>query len=242
MNTRINSIQRPSFSELVHSRRRRRWGLGLVACLALWANVLPAQTAPVEVLRAATNGLPAFLESVSLGNRELYGFTNDTELAQARLGMPWRVYTITPKNLAAHPAETELTPLLSETSLWYFPVLVGDDTRAILVVDRMDDEWRAVALGYVPLARELHQIIKQWPASAGYHPRLVAAFSANRLYFTVPEVDDHNLSPIVMPGQAAEAGGAALTNQPRYSTLTPLVQSTAQLQAAFDRLPPKPAK
>jgi hypothetical protein len=215
--------------------------LSLGAGLGLWANTLWAQPVPNEVLNAASNGLPAFLASVSLGNRELYGFTNDTELAQAQLGAPFRVYTITPKNLASHPAEGKLTPLLSETMLWYFPVLVGDDTRAILVVDRMADGWKAVAIGYAPLALELHRITKQWPASAGYHPRLVAAFSANRLYFTVPEVDDHNLSPIIMPGQTAESVSPAGANPPRYSILTPLSQSTAQLKAAFDRLPAKPA-
>ena len=241
MNTRTSSNERPLLSGFVHSQCRRWWGLGLGIWLGLGANSLWAQPAPPEVINAASNGLPAFLESVSLGNRELYGFTNDTDLAQARLGVPFRVYTITPKNLASHPAESKVTPLLAETTLWYFPVLVGDDTRAILVVDRMADGWRAVAIGYAPLARELHRITKQWPASAGYHPRLVAAFSANRLFFTVPEVDDHNLSPILMPGQAAEGVSPDGTNPTRYSTLTPLSQSTAQIKAAFDRLPSKPA-
>ena len=241
MNTQTSFIEHPCLSNFTRSRRRR-WMLSLGAGLGLWANTLWAQPVPNEVLNAASNGLPAFLESVSFGNRELYGFTNDTDLAQARLGVPLRVYIITPKNLASHPAESKLTPLLSETMLWYFPVLVGDDTRAILVVDQMADGWRAVAIGYAPLARELHRITKQWPASAGYHPRLVAAFSANRLYFTVPEVDDHNLSPILMPGQAAEGVSPAGANVPAYSTLTPLSESTAQLKAAFDRLPAESTK
>lgn len=239
MNTRTSSIQQSWLSGIIPSPRRRQWILSLGTGLGLWANALWAQPAPNEVLNAASNGLPAFLASVSLGNREPYGFTNDTDLAQARLGAPFRVYIITPKNLASHPAESTLAPLLAETTLWYFPVLVGDDTRAILVVDQMADGWRAVAIGYAPLAQEVHKITKQWPASAGYHPRLVAAFSAKRLYFTVPEVDDHNLSPILMPGQGADGVSQAGTNQPRYSILTPLSESTAQLKAAFDRLPAK---
>jgi len=240
MNTRTSSIERFCLSNFTRSRRRW-WGLGLGLWLGLGANSLWAQPAPPEVLNAASNGWPAFLASVSLGNRELYGFTNDTDLARARLGAPFRVYTITPENLASHPAEGKLTPLLSETMLWYFPVLVGDDTRAILVVDRMADGWKAVAIGYAPLALELHRITKQWPASAGYHPRLVAAFPANRYYFTVPEVDDHNLSPIIMPGQIDDEGGTPGMNQTRYATLTPLSRSKPRLKEAFDRLPGKPA-
>jgi hypothetical protein len=240
MNTQTSSIEHHCLSNFTRSHRRW-WGLGLGLWLGLGANSLWAQPAPPEVLNAASNGLPAFLASVSLGNRELYGFTNDTDLAQARLGVPLRVHTITPKALASHPVESTLAPLLSETVLWYFPVLVGDETKAILVVDSMAGEWQAVSIGYAPLAQELHQIAKQWPAGAGYHPRLVAAFSANRYYFTVPEVDDHNLTPIVMPGQADETGSPPGTSQTRYSTLTPLSQSTAQLKAAFDHLPAKPA-
>ena len=241
MNTRTSSNERPLLSGFVHSQCRRWWGLGLGIWLGLGANSLWAQPAPPEVFNAASNGLPVFLASVPLGNRDLFGFTSDTDLAQARLGVPLRVYTITPAALAGHPAESTLTPLLSETALWYFPVLVGEDAKAILVVDRMAGGWEAVSLGYAPLALELNQVAKQWPAATGYHPRLVAAFSANRYYFTVPEVDDHNLTPIVMPGQADERGSPPGTNQTRYGNLTPLSQTTAQLKTAFDHLTAKPA-
>jgi hypothetical protein len=237
MNTRTSSIERPFLSGFIQSKRRRWWVLGLGLWLGLGADSLWAQPTPPEVLTAASNGLPAFLASVPLGNRALYGFTNDTDLAQARLGVPLRIYAITPTALASHPAESTLPLLLSETTLWYLPVLVGEDAKAILVVDRMAGEWKAVSFGYAPLAQELNQIAKQWPASAGYHPKLVAAFSASRYYFAVPEVDDRNLTPIIMPGQAGEGGSPPGTNQTRYSTLTPLFQTTAQLKAAFDHLP-----
>ena len=240
MNTRTRSIERPLRSGFVHSKRHRWWVLGLGVCLGLGTDSLWAQPTPLEVLTVASNGLPAFLASVPLGNRDLYGFTNGTDLAQAQLGVPLRVYAITPTALAGHPAESTLTPLLSETTLWYLPVLVGQDAKAILVVDRMAGEWKAVSFGYAPLAQELNQIAKQWPASAGYHPKLVAAFSANRYYFTVPEVNDRNLTPIIMPGQAGEGGSPSGTNQTRYSTLTPLSQTKAQLKAAFDHLPARP--
>jgi hypothetical protein len=240
MNTQTRSIKHLIQSGFARSRRRW-WGIRLGLWLCLGANFLWAQPVPPDVLNAASNGLPAFLESVSFGNRELYGFTNDNDLARARPGVPLRVFTITPQALASHNAEPALTPLLSETTLWYFPILVGQDAKAILVVDQMAGEWKAVSIGYAPLARELDQITKQWPAGAGYHPRLVAAFSANRYYFTVPEVDDHNLSPILMPGQADESDGTRGLNQARYTTLTPLARSKAQLKAAFDRLPANPA-
>lgn len=153
MNTRTSSIERSWLSGFIHSNRHCWWVLGLGVCLGLGTDSLWAQPTPPEVLTAASNGLPAFLASVRLGSRDLYGFTNDTELAQTRLGVPLRVYAITPTALASHPADSTLTPLLSETTLWYLPVLVGEDAKAILVVDRMAGEWQAVSFGYAPLAR-----------------------------------------------------------------------------------------
>lgn len=88
--------------------------------------------------------------------------------------------------------------------------------------------------------QELNRIAKQWPASANYHLKLVAAFSANRYFFTVPEVGDRNLTPIIMPGQASERGSPPGTKQTRYSRLTPLSEATVQLKAAFDHLPARP--
>ena len=237
MNTRISSIKRhPRLSGFIHSRRRRSWMLGLGVWLGLFANCLWAQPAPPEVLNAASNGLPKFLACLPAGGKEAYGFPNNSDLAQARLGVPLQVHTVAPTDLAKQPTDGALRALLSETTLWYFPVLLGDETKAVLVVDRMAGGWEAVSFGYAPLAQELSQIAKQWPSTAGYHPRLVAVFPASRYYFTVPEVDDRNLTPIVMPGQAGEPGSLPGTDKPRYSTLAPLSQAVTQLKAAFDRV------
>jgi hypothetical protein len=226
----------PLESDFTRLKSHREWILGMLVSLCLLGNSLPAQPAPPEVLLAATNGLPAFLASLPAGTKAPYGFASDSDLAQARLGVPLQVHTITPTALANESTNSTLTALLSQTTLWYFPVMAGEETKAILVVDRMAGGWEAVSLGYAPLARELNQIAKQWPSAAGYHPRLIAVFPASRYYFTVPEVDDRNLTPILMPGQADERASPAGADQSRYSTLAPLSQAAAQLKAGFNRV------
>ena len=76
------------------------------------------------------------------------------------------------------------------------PILIENESKAMLVVDRDGDQWKAVSLGYAALGHELKELLTQWPESKGFHPQLIAVFQAKQFYFTVPEVDDFNLTPI----------------------------------------------
>jgi len=153
----------------------------------------------------------------------MYGFPLDADFSQASLGAPLLLHTIKPSTLASNQANDTVSAVVSETPLWYFPVLMGTEVKAMLVVDRQDNEWKAVSLGYAPLAGEWNQVLRQWPAAKGFHPRLVAVFQAAQFYFTVPEVGDRNLTPLLNP---RNTGPTAKTLPPapaqdssRYSTL-----------------------
>jgi hypothetical protein len=173
--------------------------LGLVCCLALASNPLVAVEAPPEVTTAASNGLPSFLAKVPAESKQLYGFAEDVDFSKVRLASPLLLYTIKPSALSSNQVNDTVSSVAFETSMWFFPVLIGTEVKAMLVVDRQDNEWKAVSLGYAPLAREWHQVCNQWPLGKGFHPRLVAGFQAAQFYFTVPEVGDQNLTPLLSP-------------------------------------------
>jgi len=137
----------------------------VAALLWLAGNPLLAQPAPPEVLNAASNGLPVFLASVPANARESYGFPSDGDLAQARLGAPLRRHTITSAALTNRARNTAVSSLITETMLWYFPIQVNGETKALVAVDHMSDGWKAVSLGYAPLAHEWNQVARQWPAA-----------------------------------------------------------------------------
>jgi hypothetical protein len=106
--------------------------------------------------------------------------------------------------------------------MWYFPILIAGQPKAILVVDQISNQWQAVSLGYPYLAREWDAVCKQWPESQGYHPALITIFQAHQHVFTVPEKGADNLTLILAPGQQmtdaigqAQAAGAGS----RYATL-----------------------
>jgi hypothetical protein len=184
---------------------------------------------PTEVLEAAATGLPFFLGQIPPGSQQLYGFSAVDDLSRAQLGGALRMHTITPVSLESSSSSTPVSSIKSETSMWFFPVLLDGESKAMLVVDREGEAWKAVSLGYAGLGHEWNGLLAQWPESKGFHPQLVAVFQARQFYFTVPEIDDFNLTQLTLPqGELLQSGTAAHANN--YSKLTVLSQSLQELK------------
>jgi hypothetical protein len=185
----------------------------LIFTLALicWVIVSTAhsQTSPPEVLKSAQEGLQSFLSRVPLEARGHYGFTSSDDFQKARLGTAFNLYTMTPQSLLTYSADTSLTSLLSQTAMWYFPVMVHNEIRAILVVDRVDGQWQAVSLGYAELARALDRVGQRWPRAKGFHPQLIAVFQAKEYLVRVPEYSSTDLISIFPPGRELMGSNAA---------------------------------
>ncbi len=180
------------------------------ACLLLGASVLmAAPNPPAEVLQAAESGLPEFLVKIPLPEMEGYGFAGTDDLGAATLGAPYLLHQITPAALATYKAGEPVASMLSPTTLWYFPVLVAGQIKAVLVVDRLDGQWQAVSLGYAGLARELGLMGQRWKTMPDCNPVLVVVYQARQYLFTVPEKDAVNLTPLtVAQAQSGKAAGA----------------------------------
>jgi len=181
--------------------------LALICCVT--SGTAHSQTAPPEVLKVAQEGLQSFLSRVPLEARGHYGFTRSDDFQQAQLGPAFNLYTMTPQALLASSADTPVTSLLSKTTLWYFPVMVHNEVRAILVVDQVDGQWQAVSLGYAELARALGRVGQRWPQAEGFHPQLIAVFQAKEYLVRVPEHSDNHLIPIFPAGSDLKESNAA---------------------------------
>lgn len=138
----------------------------------------PGTAAPPPVRQAATNGLLPFLSRIPAETMESYGFPNGANLDQACLGEPVLLHRIAPAAVLSNTNRPSVRSLVSPTRMWFFPVMLGTETKAMLVVDQVGDRWEAVSLGYATLAREMNQIWNHWPASKAFHPQIIAAFQA----------------------------------------------------------------
>jgi hypothetical protein len=166
-------------------------------CLFLFVSIASQgapRAAPPEVVNAAREGLHPFLKRIPRDAMQDYGFAKDDPLDQCVLGRPFLVHTITPNAINKYQAGDTVGSIISRTNMWYFPVLLKGEVKAILVLDRIDNRWTAVSFGYAELAHKLSKLRKQWPKSKGYNPKLVAVFQAKEYLFTIPEKDSHNLT------------------------------------------------
>lgn len=162
----------------------------MLLCLSLaWAEPMSK-----EIMEAAQQGLPQFLAQTPDDMLPLFGITSREELQTAQLSDPFQVHIITPDKLKASRGDSSVKQLMEPTNLWYFPIMVGEQTKLVLVVDHTDGKWQAVSLGYAPLARELHQVRQQWNRRDGYHPVLAMMPQVRAFVFSVPEVSDTNLT------------------------------------------------
>jgi hypothetical protein len=207
---------------------------GTLLVLTISAGGANGAVAPPEVLAAGKAGLPKFLAKVPAGSKQSYGFPESSDLSLSKLGAPVLLETIRPGEVSSKWASSGVSSVLLDTTMWFFPVRLGTEGKAMLLVSRQNNEWNAVSFGYAHLAREWDEVLKHWPEARGYHPRLIAVFQASRHYFNVPEVDDRNFTLIAFPGKGfnpSSASSLAAQEDPgRYSTLGSFAKEIEKLK------------
>ena len=230
------------------SFHRRRWRLplrGTLLRLSLaWMAAMAGTPSfaeenpdvpPDAAWRAARNGLGGLVSRALADRPEWYGFPPDVAVEDLRLDAPWRQYALPPAAvLKPDPSLSLLDEILQATDTWFFPVVRQDSSQALLAVHFTDGEWRAGALGYAGLARELERVRAQWPEKRGYHARLVTSFQARRHLFTVPEADAPNLTLLKIHPSSA----APLPDYRRLGAPVPVLKELqADVRANLDAYP-----
>jgi hypothetical protein len=101
------------------------------------------------------DAIPATLE-------RQYGFQDTRERANARLGRPYPIYTVS-------PADPNLE--LLDTRTWRIPVLVDLGYRSMLTVVSAPTGWEAVEIGGAGLASHLQELENRLPSAEQGRPR-----------------------------------------------------------------------
>jgi len=107
------------------------------------------------VKNAAKTGLPTFVGS--LGSRYAdFGFLSQDELASAQVGNPYHIFSMTNSG--------KIDQTISDMGQWSFPVMVNNEYRCMLNVDKVNGEWQAVGMGATQLATWLQAAEKSHPS------------------------------------------------------------------------------
>jgi hypothetical protein len=155
-----------------------------------------AQAAPPEVLKAAQTGLPEYMH-VALSSPTQLGFNYGDSLQKVILGEPVEVYTVLPKDKINKNSKCK--SLLSNKKEYYFPIILDGQIKSLLTVYNRpsDSVWAAAGIGtHGALVKELSLIRKQWPTKKGYSQYILEFPTIGKVYFTIPQVDEYNMTEI----------------------------------------------
>ena len=155
-----------------------------------------AEDVPQEVVQAAEEGLPVFLSLIPPSRMENYGFSEKYNQDDAVLGRPFQEYLIYNTDVENYREEDTIYDVLTESLMWYFPVMIADESKCLLGVDKMDDNWEAVSIGNPPYTHRVALARQVWPISEGYDPLFCVSLSICTYFFTIPQVDEYNLTQL----------------------------------------------
>jgi len=103
-----------------------------------------------QVRSAAEARLSEFLSLIPPGQENRYGFHSREDFGEATIGYPYRVFTVDMPG-----TQTGRSAGVKPLNEWRTPIIVRGQSRALLTVAKMDDQWEAVDFGGARLALEL---------------------------------------------------------------------------------------
>jgi hypothetical protein len=133
---------------------------------------------PPDILNAAQEGINIFLKDRRVTDLEPFGFSSRKDVDDAVLGDWFQVFTVHPDNLLRDDASRDLHSMAVPTNLWKFLIMTGGKATILLTVNLVNDKWTPSSIGAAGLAKELSEILKKWPGSAGYKYRFITIFQA----------------------------------------------------------------
>lgn len=126
---------------------------------------LLAEDVPQEVFQAAQEGICDFS----------HGIHTAASLDNLKLHHGFQVYSASPGDLLKN---TGLSVSLAPSGVWRLVVLNEGKPVSLMTIDRVQGQWKAVAIGGAQLAVEVNKVMEQWPAAQGYNHRFTRIYQA----------------------------------------------------------------
>lgn len=193
-------------------RQLRRAGFGLALAGALMASVdVQAQSPQIAAMRAqvqtqetaaasaAAQDLARFVKHQQKNHADglpkgfPFAIGSMAELASARLGRGFAVYTVDPADVAS---ASELSAVAKPTGTWRFIVRSGSRPVGLATVEQVAGQWQVVSYGGGLLAQEVDAQMRQHGNADHSNLRFIRVFQARSDFL---EVDSGNGAARVAP-------------------------------------------
>jgi len=213
-------------------RRKSLLSVAALCVILLAHSGLLAENCPPEVSEVAAKNLGQMLQALPESQLRDFGFLNEGEIKEAKLGSPFRVCMIPPDRILNYTKGMSTNDIISELDAWIFPVVSGGQARCTLRVERIDGKWEAAALGGSLLAAELSKIENRFPRSGERELKFVKVFQAAADFVAISDKgEETKLVPLHSATSALQLD-KSITAAPSTYTLDEIIPKLAPVVRA----------
>jgi hypothetical protein len=190
------------------------------------------------VMKAAEDQLAVYLAKIPQGHEKDYGFKNEDNMDNCKVGKPYRMLVF---NIDFYNAKTldESANYLSIQNEWRVPVMINNEHRALLTVTGSPSNLTVTGLGAAVLAKDLQEKSLGASDTDTWYILRIFPLSAD---FLVVEHDNSIIEAQLIPLESAKDAIPALhkLNKPFYNISE--VQSMVKEAVANKQVVKEPAK
>lgn len=174
----------------------------VLCCVISTASAQPSteyntsRTVMKEVLDTASRSFSTLQKIVTEQNFKTMGFESVAEVTSATLGQPIHVYMVQLDDLRAYKQGIDPNTLLKSLNKEIFPVLVNEQVRSSVIVEKVREKWNVTSFGAPKLIKLLSKAQKDISGVTGtplnsYFAVHVAALNA---YYIGHRAEDNKLT------------------------------------------------
>ena len=160
-----------------------------------FSSTLFANSISEEVYKVADSKISYYINRLSPDMLKEISIESVSQLDNVTLGTPCLLYSITPSSLENYSFTNTINDILTPTTMWYIPVLNDKKPIAMLIVDKVDKEWKTVSFGHYNLASEWNKITKQF-SKENSDIKLIVMYQAKSYLFSLANGTKQNLTPL----------------------------------------------
>ena len=168
---------------------------GVLVCLITRFLMSQGFAPPAGAIQAANENFTRFLtNAVTEETKTMVGFDAEDDLSKAVLGNPFRIFRLPADSIRNYNGVSPLRAIVNESDMWYFPIIIDKKIKMMLYVGKKDGNWMRAGLGSAGLSKQMQEITSQWSSSAGFTPMIVQQQNVGAYFYSIPQVDDYNLT------------------------------------------------
>ena len=120
------------------------------------------------VAKVAAKELNDYLKKIPLGQEKMFGFNNRQEFSEAKIGIPYEVFTLDSRFFDNEKLEQSANYIIS-TGVFRVPIIVDNVYKSLLTVSKENNQWHVVKIGAKGLANELEKFEKDYSSIGSFN-------------------------------------------------------------------------